>query len=904
MMRDGDSVAASQESAGGIDPYLLLALLFSLLAALPLLMGQGIVNTRAGGDSPFLLQRVHQLSENLRAGVFPARWMPHGAHGLSYPAFNFYAALPYYIASLFDLSGFGILWGIKLTQTLGFLGAGLMMYLLARRLGVGGAGALLGSAVYTFAPFHLVNVYMRGDALSEFYAFALFPLLIWALLGVCRDPSYRSVALLAVAYASLMLTHNISALLFSPVLGLWLLAESLARGGRGGWRILAAGAGALGLGLALSAWFWIPALHETSLVQLGEQTSGYFHYAGHFRGADLVQRTMIHDYTIVERSDPFDMGLVQAIVGCLGLVALALRVAQRRKILPSFFLAAFVLLLCTWLMTSSSRWIWDHVPLLPYVQFPWRLLSIQAFGIALLASQLPALLSGRRATALGVLLASLAAVVALVGLRVDHLPLSEQDVTPQRLMLYETYSGNIGGTVRHEYLPRGMVPRPFTSAVQLNGGRKPPPLVLEGKLTGAGLLEHHPHMEVWAVDVEKKVLLAFHTTYYPGWEAMVDGTPQGVEPLAGLGLVGLRLSPGSHRVMLRFEPTPTRRYAAWLSLAGLCFLLPLVLYPAFRSPMYRRGLFIAIGCAAALIAWIVLGPPVSRQGRLAGPLVMDFARAPYLHPEPEGVWLGEAHLRDYSLASRWLHPGDDLEIEFDWERPCPDVRMQVELVSAVAHLTGPGPVWASASTPIADATSSLRLSLPEEIPPGLYVLRLKASMDGEEQPLLTAAGREMERLALAPVEVEGGRSASGEEEVLGTFGPEREPSVISLLEAIPYRLDEDMLEVRLTWRSERQAPLNYALSLRLYNMEGERIASRDVTLSPNYPTSLWAPGHLITNRVLLNMPPDEEEVDLDSMEVVLYDRLTLKGAGTVTVSAPTNLRLKMPPERFTRERSP
>ncbi|MEA3407195.1 MAG: 6-pyruvoyl-tetrahydropterin synthase-related protein, partial [Chloroflexota bacterium] len=316
----------AKETASRIDRYLLLAVFFSLLAAVPLLMGSGIVNTRAGGDSPFLLQRVHEISTNLRYGVLPARWMPQGAYGLGYPAFNFYAALPYYLASLLDLSGFGILWGIKITQTLGFLVAGLMMYLLARRLGMRGPGALLGSAVYTFAPFHLVNVYVRGDALSEFYAFALFPLLIWALLGLCHRPSFRSVALLAVAYASLVLTHNISALLFSPLLGLWLLTESFTRDGRERWRVLATGAGALMLGLVLSSWFWAPALRETALVQLEEQTSGYFHYAGHFRGADLVQGNVIHDYAITGRRDPFDMGLIQTVVACLGLIALVLRV--------------------------------------------------------------------------------------------------------------------------------------------------------------------------------------------------------------------------------------------------------------------------------------------------------------------------------------------------------------------------------------------------------------------------------------------------------------------------------------------------------------------------------------------------------------------------------------------------
>ena len=74
--------------------YPLLALAISLIAALPLLMGPGILNTRAGGDSLFLVQRTQQLVESLRGGDLPARWMPDGAYGLGYPFFEFYAALP------------------------------------------------------------------------------------------------------------------------------------------------------------------------------------------------------------------------------------------------------------------------------------------------------------------------------------------------------------------------------------------------------------------------------------------------------------------------------------------------------------------------------------------------------------------------------------------------------------------------------------------------------------------------------------------------------------------------------------------------------------------------------------------------------------------------------------------
>ena len=112
--------------------WLFLALLFAVLAALPLLMTPSLVNTRGGGDSPFLLIRTYEMAQGLRSGQFPVRWMGHAAYGLGYPFFSFYTALPYYLAALLHLWGLGIIWSIKLTQLIGFLAGTAGMYALTR----------------------------------------------------------------------------------------------------------------------------------------------------------------------------------------------------------------------------------------------------------------------------------------------------------------------------------------------------------------------------------------------------------------------------------------------------------------------------------------------------------------------------------------------------------------------------------------------------------------------------------------------------------------------------------------------------------------------------------------------------------------------------------------------------
>jgi hypothetical protein len=438
-----------------------------------------------------------------------------------------------------------------------------------------------------------------------------------------------------------------------------------------------------------------------------------------------------------------------------------------------------------------------------------------------------------------------------------------------------------------------MVPRPHVSAVQL-AGRQPSPLAIEGRLDAATLLRHTPHRQEWDLVVAEPTLLAFHTAFYPGWEARVDGRRQGVEPLAGAGLVGLRLEPGAHRVALAFGATPVRRYASWAAIAGLALWLALVALAArerLRARPLRRVETGALITTAMVVVWLALAPLALRPDHAAaqanaGPLVMDFARAPYLHPEPEGVYFGESLLLDYALDATHVAPGDEVPLSTRWAGAAPDAQLRVQLSAATAHLYQPAPAWAETSTPLREGEVTLTLRLPPDIPPGLYVLRMNVLVTGQPQAIRSAGGYGMHELALQPLQVVGQRIATGEEDTLGTFGPEHRPAAVALVNA-EGSMTGDMAEVALTWRSESQAPLNYMLSVRLRRADGEMIANRDLPpLLGGYPTLLWRPGALYTDRVLLPLPEGAALASGDRLEVVLYDRLTLQGAGSAEVTLP------------------
>jgi len=829
--------------------------LIALIAAAPL-WGPGIVNTRGGGDSPFLLQRAHQMWVNLRAGVLPVRWMPDAAYGLGYPFFSYYAALPYYLIGILALAGIDLIAAIKIVQTLGFVAAALAMYGWLSRLTANRWAAWLAAVAYTFAPFHLVNVYVRGDSLSEFSAFVFYPLILGAFEAAAEAPagkttlpagqkrlkallsSFRRSCAPALAFAGLLLTHNLSAFIFSPFALLYLLILAWRRGDA--WRrTLGEGLGALALGFLLSAWFWLPAVAELGAVQLGPSTQGYFHYSRHFRALDLVQDSLLFDYSIAASAgdrSPFAMGLPQALLAALG--ALALIVRLRRDARWGFVLAG--LLLSTLMITPLSRPLWDHLPLLPVIQFPWRFLSVQALFAAAATAALiprPPSLAGRL---LAPLIAATLAAAVMLSLHPDRLPVTSADVTAERLQLYELFTENIGTTIRYEWLPQTASPRPFIGEALIEPGAPPRAIPVDGARLEATLLERHPTRQRWQVSGAGGQV-AFPLLYWPGWEAAVDGEPVAAGPLEGSGYLTIAVPPGEHTVTLRLGRTPLRAAAELLSLTALVALMA----TALQGRLARRG----VGLAALLI--LALGLGAANVQEQAANLTMDFEELPYLHTSPAGLTFeGGARLRQVQLSATALRPGHTLTVTLDWAERGSAEAVTVRLVSPAAVRHDVLPLAEATCHLQTAACDQLQLPLPPDISRGLYLVELELAGSDGALHALTWAGRTRGTLYLEPLRVAEGPPA--EASVLAAFGAE-----IRLHSARIEPAGPDRLAVTLAWSAARPIAANYGISLRLVDGEGQTRRAFDT--QPGYgflPTSLWRPAELVTDRYLLSLPGD------------------------------------------------
>jgi len=862
-------------------------LILALIAAAPV-WGPGLVNTRAGGDSPFLLWRVQQMATNLRAGVFPVRWMPDAAYGYGYPFFNYYAALPFYLAGLLNVIGVDILTAIKLTQTMGFIAAAFAMYGWSRHH-LTTAGAWLAGVAYTFAAFHLVNVYTRGDSLSEFYAFIFYPLILWASDATFEQRDVRTVIALAFAFGGLFVTHNLSAFIFSLfVLPLYVAIRAIySFASRSALYALRSGliacALGLGLGLALSAWVWAPFTFEKDYAQLGEQTTGYFNYSNHFRRADLVQPTLAFDYE-VGKTTPFAMSSVQAILAIMGVGVVLGRSVRRRKLdaLSAFTLAG--LFVSTAMITPLSRPLWDHLPFLPLVQFPWRFFSVQAVFTALATAQVarrkmqgaegkaqdaqhaPRTWSAQFAVvSLGLLLA----VAALANLHPTRLDISPSDVTTQRLQLYEMFTANIGTTIRYEWLPRQVVPRLYTSGALVEPDQPMRAVALEGEAT-ASRTSIGPTRQMWRVAVNSSsATVAFPILWWPGWQATVDNQPASIHPANSSGRIVLDVTGGEHTVALWLGRTPLRAMAESVSL--LTAIVALIIWlknptrqdakVAKSSPMNLKAL--GVLAVIGLFALVVLSLR-STPRAAANDETMDFISQPYLHHNPEGAELKPGlRLSSYQLSADELPAGQTLNVSLNWLNASEAQTVTVKLVSPAQHLVGleDAPTLAESVASIAQDKSETRhaLAIPSDAPSDVYLLKVQSGID---------------EMYLRPVHVLNDRPV-GDSPVLAQFGDRIRLHRVQAEQVTPTRF-----AVTLDWSASRPIEANYAIAVRLHNAAGDTVASIDT--QPGYgflPTSLWRPGELISDRYTLRLPEGTPPRNDYQIEVILYDAATLAGIG-------------------------
>jgi hypothetical protein len=198
--------------------YKIMILLFLLIPSVWWFFGSGYFMMH----DDLQVMRIYEMFRCFRDGQIPCRWSPDMSFGFGQAMFNFYSAFPYYLGLIYKLIfSASFIGSAKFLFAASLIIAGFGMYFLAKELW-GYVGGLVSAVLYTYAPYHALDVYVRG-ALAESFGLAIIPWVWLFSYKVIKEDRKINTLLLSLSLAALFSTHNISMYIFAPATAVWIL---------------------------------------------------------------------------------------------------------------------------------------------------------------------------------------------------------------------------------------------------------------------------------------------------------------------------------------------------------------------------------------------------------------------------------------------------------------------------------------------------------------------------------------------------------------------------------------------------------------------------------------------------------------------------------------------------------
>lgn len=549
-----------------LEPRLVLLLAFSAFALAPLTAPGYFIYGHDARHSVYFLQ-MFDLS--MRDGAWYPRWATDMVFGYGYPLWIILAPMPFFIGQALHLVGFDFVSAVKTVDGLALFFSSLAMYLYASRVLNKNAG-LVAAVAYAYVPYHLVDLYVRS-AQAELVSFVFPPLVLWAFHQLAVTRQSRYIPLAALSYAGLVLAHISMAVVFTPIIGVYLILLFFsARSGNFHWRFALYSFCTIALALGLAAVFLLPVLMEQKYLTSDPLIGGFFNYRKHFVNASqLLSPFWGYGYAGENGNDRFSLqlGLMPVLLALVGLGAWkgVDRAARRHLAFFALVVAAVVLAIL-----PVSAGVWEpFAAVVAFVQFPWRLLIVAGFALAFLSGAALYTLADEGHGFVPALIVALMFVVA--GYAYTEPQHTDAVFNYQTQMEFEVKDRELlGDTIwmtgeRPEDSPlvkQYLSGEVLEKAIALDDGAK------------VEMLRHGGQSDEARVQAATPTRVMFYTRYFPGWAATLDGKTQPLEPYGDQGLILVNVPAGSHVVRIRYEGTSPQQTGAIIS--GVSFLVTLV----------------------------------------------------------------------------------------------------------------------------------------------------------------------------------------------------------------------------------------------------------------------------------------------------------------------------------------
>jgi hypothetical protein len=523
----------------------------------------------SGHDIAFHASSWLDAAGQWKEGIVFPRWTEWANHGFGEPRFIFYPPLSWMLGAALS---FVVRWNavpgvfVVLVQTL----AGMCAFALARRV-LPERAALFGAFCYAANPNALLIVYLRSD-FAELLASAFFPLLFLVaseLNGVLenRKRSFsRDMGLFGIILAVVWLSNAPAGVLASYSVALLFVWAGVTEKS---WLPLARGGAGVALGFGLAAFYVVPAAYEQRWVNITQALS-----AGLLPKENFLY-TQIGDpehnlFNWVASSTAILMIILT------GAAALAARRGmmdedgrgEKKKLWDALLLLSAA---ATLLMLKVTAILWNVLPELRFVQFPWRWMSILAVAFAVF---LAATLTKRRLGWIWMIL--VIAILGGTGVFLGKQGWWDGDDIPTLRTAIEQDDG-FDGTDEYDPLSDDHYNLPAKAPLV----RMLPPDNDASKMTNAivSVEKWTAEEKVLRVKAQGPLRLALRLINYPAWRVEVNGRQISPERADDYDQMIVPVTAGESRVRVLFTRTWDRTLGGVLTAASLLVALFLILRP-------------------------------------------------------------------------------------------------------------------------------------------------------------------------------------------------------------------------------------------------------------------------------------------------------------------------------------
>lgn len=520
---------------------LLLAVLSSIIFSLPL-FHKGLLPTH---DGEYHVVRSFEFDKTFRDGNIYPRWTPDLNKGFGIPLFNYVYPFPNYTALLFHFLGFSFIDSFKANLFLATIVGSIFSYLFAKEFW-GKLGGLVTSVLYTFSPYHALDVYIRGSV-GEAWAIALLPGFLWLITKFLQNYSYKYFVFSSLLLGFIIFSHNILALMFFLFCGAYSIFIFL-RSKSKTFQIALMLLGIFVFSAGITSIFWIPAILERNFVRGLE----VYDYSRNF--PDLYQ------LLIPSWGSGFSSGALQNQlsfqIGIANLTAILLSIFLvfrkfKYKNILIFFLVCFTIVFL--LVIKISMPVWQILPFMNYFQFPWRFLSLEILFTSFLAGSVIFLPKPK-------IFASLLIILSVI-LGVGYTRVAYYLERPDSY--YTTRPNFIDGTNS----PGNAFNTIWFDSTKTKESNK---IYLEDSEVKKKEIKSTRYSLQAEINSTRRVTV--NTAYFPGWNVYIDNRKKETS-ITKSGLFSFEIEKGAHNVVIKFEDTTIRKFAAAISIFSILSLL-------------------------------------------------------------------------------------------------------------------------------------------------------------------------------------------------------------------------------------------------------------------------------------------------------------------------------------------